>query len=126
MADDPKRPPSKDREQAIALKYLDSSSLPTILAKGHGEIAREIIKLANDHNIPVTKDEGLSSILAKVQTDDAIPEEAFRLVAEVLCWLYYSDKEWREKHAHLKSALELPNEDLDIAAQDISSKNVKK
>lgn len=126
MADSDKKKLPRDREQAIALKYFDPGSLPTILAKGHGEVAREIIKLAEQNGIPVTEDETLSSLLSKVQTDEAIPEEAFRLVAEVICWLYFSDKDWREKHHSLKAVLESPGTNLESpVVPEVSKKTTK-
>ncbi len=92
---------NKDRERAIALKYHDASEIPTIVAKGYGELARQIVAIAKSNGVPVTKDDTLSDLLSKIETGNTIPEESFKLVAEILCFLYFTDKEWRDDHDHL-------------------------
>jgi len=103
--------PKKQQERAIALKYHDANKLPSILAKGYGAIADEIIAMAEANGIPVEKNENLATMLSKIETDHSIPEETFKLVAEVLCFLYHTDKEWREQHKHLEKILGNPEED---------------
>lgn len=99
---------NKDRqttEKAIALKYHDADELPTIIAKGTGEVARQIIELARSNGIPVQQDETLAELLSKIDVSHDIPEESFRLVAEVLSFLYFTDQEWRDNNPHLKEIL---------------------
>ena len=44
--------------KAVALKYdIEKDSAPSLIAKGKGETASNIIKLANEHDIPIKKDE---------------------------------------------------------------------
>jgi len=94
------------RQRAIALEYHDPTALPRILASGAGEIARRIVEIAEASGIPVNQDDSLSDMLAKLDIGSAISPQSFKLVAEVLAFLYHTDREWREKHKHLKDVLE--------------------
>ena len=54
---------SKDKEnlQAIAIKYdKDSKKAPTIVASGRGKIAKQIVTLAEENQIPMLEDPKLS------------------------------------------------------------------
>ena len=65
-------------------------------------MARKILELAKEHDIPVHEDSVLSDMLSAVQAGEQISPDTFRLVAEVLCFLYAADKQWREEHPHMK------------------------
>ena len=99
-------PVKKKREQAVALQYSDKDELPKVIATGAGEIAREILAIAQENNIPIEEDSTLAELLAKLSVGSPISPESFRLVAEVLCFLYHSDKEFRQKHAALGQIIE--------------------
>ena len=52
-------------KKAVALKYdIDIDNAPKVVAKGKGEIAGNIIKIAQDNNIPIKKDEDLIELLS--------------------------------------------------------------
>ncbi len=92
---------SANRSQAVALQYSQQDQLPRIVAHGAGEIARQIIELAKQHNIPIRQNEDLVEMLAKLDVGACISPESYRLVAEIVSFLYHTDKEWREKRPHL-------------------------
>lgn len=94
------------RERAVAIQYEDVNSLPRILATGAGEIARQIIRIARQNGIPVQQDSDLSEMLAKLNLGSVISEESYRLVAEILCFLYLNDTKWREEHQELAPIIE--------------------
>ncbi|MBN8548714.1 MAG: EscU/YscU/HrcU family type III secretion system export apparatus switch protein [Deltaproteobacteria bacterium] len=96
----------KRREHAVALQYLEKDELPKVIATGAGEIAREILEIAREHQIPIEEDSTLTDLLSKVNVGSAISPESFRLVAEVICFLYHSDLEFKKKHADLAPVLE--------------------
>ena len=102
MSDEEQR---KRRERAIALQYSSTKELPRILASGSGEIAKKIVALAEKHNIPITEDDSLAEMLSKLDIGSDVSSESFRLVAEVLAFLYHTDKEWREEHPHLAEVI---------------------
>jgi len=75
---------------AIALKY-DSTSMtaPTVVAKGAGIIAQRIKDIAKEHGIPLVEDKPLAQTLYKtVEINQAIPENLYQAVAEVLAYVY--------------------------------------
>lgn len=77
---------------AVALKY-DGTNAPTITAKGRGELAREIIELAKQHDIPLDTEPELVKLLSSIPLGDQIPEELYTAVAEVIAFAYMlSDK----------------------------------
>jgi flagellar biosynthesis protein len=80
-------------KKAVALKYDPSSgSAPVVVAKGKGVIADEILRRAQDNGIPVQEDASLVEVLSKLDLEQEIPAELYRLVAEVLSFVYRSDK----------------------------------
>lgn len=74
---------------AIALKYeMGEDDAPKIIAKGKGEIAAQIIKIAKENGIEIKKDSNLTEILDALEIDDFIPLEAYTAVAEILRAIY--------------------------------------
>lgn len=89
------------RERAVALQYKALDELPVVSASGVGEIARRIIELAKSHDIPIEQNQELAGMLTKLEVGDSITPETYKLVAEVVAFLYFIDKKWREKHPFL-------------------------
>jgi len=86
---------AKKTERAVALRYAAGDELPRVVAKGAGEIAQRIVELAEEHKVPIFESDSLSALLTKVDPGSTIPRESFEIVAEILCFLYHTDKEWR-------------------------------
>lgn len=78
---------SNDKELAVAL-YYDEVNAPRITAKGEGDLARQILALAEAHNVPLEKDAELAALLAQIPLGDEIPENLYRAVAEVIAFAY--------------------------------------
>ena len=77
-----------DKEKiAVALLY-DKVRAPKVIAKGHDELAKSIIDIARESEIPVSEDELLAETLSRLELNDEIPESLFRAVAIVLAWVY--------------------------------------
>jgi len=69
-------------QKAVALKYDHlTQNAPNIVAKGQGDIAKNIIKIAQDNNLPIKKDEDLIELLSKLDIDKEIPTEMYKAVA---------------------------------------------
>jgi len=80
--------PSSKRK-AAALRYnTEKESAPKVVAKGEGEAAQNIIKIAQENNLPIKKDEDLMELLSKVEIDKEIPEAMYKAVAEVFSFIY--------------------------------------
>lgn len=73
---------------AVALHY-DGKHAPSIVAKGSGEIARQILALADKHKIPLHEDPELLGLLAKLDLGQEIPENLYLAVAQVIAFAYY-------------------------------------
>ncbi len=75
---------------AVALKYDNSSmDAPVVLAKGQELVAAKIREIAREHDIPLIENPPVARLLhSKVEPGQAIPEELFRAVAEILAYVY--------------------------------------
>ena len=85
----------KDKEnlQAIAIKYdKDSKKAPAIIASGKGKIAEDILQLAEENKIPMMQDKKLSKLLSSIKINAEIPAHLFKIVAEVLAFIFYIEK----------------------------------
>ncbi len=76
-------------KKAAALRYDESKdNAPRVIAKGKGQSAKNIIKIAELHNLPIKKDEDLIELLSKVELDKEVPEALYKAVAEVFSFIY--------------------------------------
>ncbi|MFK5953268.1 MAG: flagellar biosynthesis protein FlhB [Desulfobacterium sp.] len=75
---------------AVALKYDDlSMGAPRVLAKGKGEIAKNIKALAVEHSILLYENRELARNLYKmVKINQEVPALLYQAVAEVLAYVY--------------------------------------
>ncbi len=87
---------SRDGEQkslAVALKYAPGTSAPTVVAKGRGLIAEEIISRAREHGVFVHESPELVALLSQVDLDGQIPPQLYIAIAELLAWIYQVERE---------------------------------
>ena len=77
---------SKRKEKsAIALGYDTSSdAVPRILATGKNNLAKRILEIAAQENIPIHEDKDLLNILSLLEVGSYIPYEAYGAVAKIL------------------------------------------
>ena len=73
--------------EAVALSY-DGISVPKISARGEDELAQAIIQLAIAHEVPVYENASLMKWLAQLDVGDEIPEYLYRVIAEILAFVY--------------------------------------
>jgi flagellar biosynthesis protein FlhB len=74
---------------AIAIQYEAGMAAPRIVAKGAGVFAKNIVRIAREHRIPVMERKPLArAIFANVNVGQEIPLEFFRAVAEVIAQIY--------------------------------------
>lgn len=85
-------------KKTVALRYGEEDAVPRVLASGSGYLAERIEALAREHGIPIRKDSLLTDLLAILETGSNIPTDAYRLVAELLAFLYRTDMRFRESH----------------------------
>lgn len=73
--------------EAVALSY-DGVSVPKVSARGEDELAQAIIQLAIAHEVPVYENASLMKWLAQLEVGDEIPESLYRIIAEILAFVY--------------------------------------
>jgi flagellar biosynthesis protein FlhB len=70
---------------AVALKYDKAMKAPKCVAKGADAVAFRIRELAKEHDVPIVENPPLArALFASVDVDEAIPNEHFKAVAEVI------------------------------------------
>ncbi|MFH1541854.1 MAG: EscU/YscU/HrcU family type III secretion system export apparatus switch protein [bacterium] len=83
----------KEIKAVVALRYdIDRDKAPLVIASGRGQVADEILRIAEDNKIPLYEDPELAKLLAKLELDTEIPAELYSLVAEVLFFVYKLDR----------------------------------
>ncbi len=79
----------KKIKKAVALKYdFKKQQAPKVSAKGQGEVAKKIIKLANENDIPIKEDKELVEMLSQIELNKQIPPNLYKAVAEVFSFIY--------------------------------------
>ena len=75
---------------ACALKYVaEEMDSPMLIAKGTELIAKKIINIAKEHNVPVIENPPVARALFRmVDINQAIPPELYKAVAEILTFVY--------------------------------------
>ncbi|WP_339722896.1 EscU/YscU/HrcU family type III secretion system export apparatus switch protein [uncultured Paraglaciecola sp.] len=96
MTDQTSKKPKQ--KSAVGLKYQqgnqgtsdsDSKSpAPTIIAKGFGDLAEEIITLARQNGVLVHEDPYLSDFLATLDLGQEIPDQLYHVIAELISFSY--------------------------------------
>lgn len=77
-----------DLRSAVALSYQEGSTAPSVIAKGRGLLADEIIRRAKEAGIFVHESRELVGLLMQVDLDKHIPPTLYAAVAELLAWIY--------------------------------------
>jgi len=72
---------------AVALRY-DGENAPKVTAKGYDDIAQQIIELAQKHNVPLSENKELVSLLATLELGEEIPEALYLAIAEIIAFAY--------------------------------------
>jgi flagellar biosynthesis protein len=77
------------RKKAAAIKYESTKdNAPKVVAKGHGIIAENIIKKAEEYGVHIEEDPDLVEVLAKLEINEEIPEKLYKAFAFILAELY--------------------------------------
>ncbi|PKO00774.1 MAG: hypothetical protein CVU42_02795 [Chloroflexi bacterium HGW-Chloroflexi-4] len=80
---------NEENQKAVALGYDPiKDEAPRILASGKNKIAEQIILVAKQNGIPIRDDPVLTAALMEIDINQTIPPELYRVVAEVLSYIY--------------------------------------
>jgi len=74
--------------KAAALKY-DGKNSPKLIAKGDGELAQQIVSLAEENDVHIHYDPLLLNVLTQLELGDEVPETLYLAVAKIIAFAYY-------------------------------------
>jgi flagellar biosynthesis protein len=78
-----------DEKKAVALKYERyKDSAPKVVAKGKGVIAEKIIEVAKQYGVYLKEDPTLVEVLSGLELYEEIPEELYKVIAEIFALIY--------------------------------------
>jgi flagellar biosynthesis protein len=81
------------KKKAIALAYdPNTDAAPKIIASGQGITAEAICRIAQEHKIPLYKNESVAERLIHQELNTVIPPELYTAIAEILAFIYRLDK----------------------------------
>ena len=84
------------RRAAVALQYdAATDKAPRVIAKGRGQVAEKIMALAREHGIPMREDPELVQMLTQIDLDQAIPPSLYKVVAELLAFVYHLNQSYQ-------------------------------
>lgn len=81
-------PSGEKRRKAAALQY-DGANAPTLVAKGYGELAEQIIAIAEQHGVHLHEDPNLISTLMHMQLNQEIPRQLYLAIARIIAFAYF-------------------------------------
>jgi flagellar biosynthesis protein len=73
--------------KAAALVYPKGADAPLIAAKGRGELAKRLVAIAREHNIPVVNDADLTNVLTLYEIGDYVPPATYEVLAGIFAFL---------------------------------------
>lgn len=74
--------------KAAALKYdQEQRGAPELIAKGQGEVAEKILRLAKEHDVSIFQNKALVDSLLNLDLHEEIPPRLYQAVAELFSWL---------------------------------------
>jgi flagellar biosynthesis protein len=72
------------------------AGVPFIAAAGRGALADEIVRLAEQADVPVEHDPALASLLGSLSVGQTLPPEMYQVIAELLVFLYDLDAQFED------------------------------
>ena len=93
-------------KKAVTLKY-DShmNKAPQVVAKGDMALADEILRIADEHDVPIYEDKELVMALSQMELGDEIPEVLYFAVAEVIAFVYQLENRQNQERKKLSSEI---------------------
>ena len=74
-------------EKAAAIRYSEDLPAPIVLAAGKGVLARRIEEIAREQGIRIVNQTDLADALVELPLGSLIPEQFYRIVAEILVFV---------------------------------------
>lgn len=80
----------KKAKSAVGIQYQaeNKQQAPKVVAKGFGDLAEDIIKLAEENGVLIHEDPYLSDFLTNLDLGQEIPEQLYCVIAELIAFSY--------------------------------------
>ena len=75
------------KKKAVALKYVEETEAPVVLAKGQGRTAERMLEDAEKNGIPITHDQVLVDMLGLSSAGDIVPENTWQALAVIFSYI---------------------------------------
>ena len=85
------------KRKAIALKYMEGTEAPVILAKGQGRKADLILSEAEKNAIPIREDKVLVDMLGIADAGEMVPENTWQALAVIFSYILNDEKSGKVK-----------------------------
>lgn len=85
------------KRQAVALKYMEGTEAPVILAKGQGRKADLILSEAEKNAIPIREDKVLVDMLGIADAGEMVPENTWQALAVIFSYILNDEKSGKVK-----------------------------
>lgn len=79
-------------KKAAAVKGDLENNKAKVVSRGSGDLANEIVRIAQEYNIAIKQDKDLAEVLSTLDVYDNIPDDMYEAVAEILQELYKINK----------------------------------
>jgi flagellar biosynthesis protein len=80
---------ARPRRRAAALRYdPQQDDAPRVVARGEGHVADRIIEIARQEGIPIHENAAVVDVLSRLDLDREIPPELYRVVAEIIAFVF--------------------------------------
>ena len=87
------------KRKAVALKYIEGTEAPLILAKGEGRTAKLMLEEAEKQGIPVAEDKVLVDMLGLSSAGDIVPENTWQALAVIFSFIL-ADKNTEKRNEY--------------------------
>ena len=85
------------KRKAVALKYMEGTEAPVILAKGQGRKADLILSEAEKNAIPIREDKLLVDMLGIADAGEMVPENTWQALAVIFSYILNDEKSGKVK-----------------------------
>jgi flagellar biosynthesis protein FlhB len=92
------------KDMAVAVGYTTGMPAPVVLARGRGGLARAIARIAASCGISVVSDPDAARGLVEIDPGSFIPEEYYRVIAELLVFVGRAGSPSRSVRGEVTSA----------------------
>lgn len=77
---------------AVSLKYPENADAPFISAKESGILAKKMVEIAEENNIPIVENDIAANVLSMRQIGECIPESTWETIAGIFAFIKNMEK----------------------------------